>query len=204
MMAGLEDAWKSGGHTAEDPGLREAFDTLPRAPIRLLVGPLNKDINQGGLLRLAEAFRIERIDFNPERDGAIDMSGHRGTKQRFPWRWVDLGQAVTDAIADGYHPVALSISERAVPFDRFEWPFPLALVVGAELDGVPKEIEERCEATVAIPLYGLVQSLNVAVATGIVLQNVVSAYAESSQTFQPARRGSRKLLGLPPIDYEER
>ncbi|AIE87547.1 tRNA/rRNA methyltransferase (SpoU) [Fimbriimonas ginsengisoli Gsoil 348] len=194
MEAGLEDAWKMAGHVPEDPGLRETFEQLPRAPIRLLVGPLNKDINQGGLLRIGEAFRIERIDFNPERDGAVDMSGHRGTKHRLNWRWIELDQALAEAIKDGYHPVALSLTERAVSFDRFDWPFPLALVVGAELDGVPVEIEARCEATVAIPLYGLVQSLNVACATGIVLQNAVSQYARSHPDFTPARRASQRLL----------
>lgn len=55
MVGANRRAW----HVSEDPGIREAIATLPRASIRLLVGHLNKEVNQGGLLRLAEAFRLE-------------------------------------------------------------------------------------------------------------------------------------------------
>lgn len=201
MREGLVDAWARAGHIAQDPGLRDVYQTLPRAPIRLLCGPLNKDINQGGLLRLAEAFRIEKLELTPEADGAIDMAGSRGTKITQPWQWRDLQDGITQAKSDGYRTVAVSLSDRAQSFDRFDWSFPLALVLGAELEGLAPELEAQCDATVAIPLYGMVQSLNVVVAAGIVLQNAINAYAGANPQFSPARRASRDLLGLPPVDY---
>lgn len=201
MRAGLLDAWATAGHTAQDPGLRDVYEQLPRAPIRLLCGPLNKDINQGGLLRLSEAFRIEKLELTPESDGAVDMAGSRGTKITQPWEWRDLQDGITQAKENGYRTVAVSLSERAQSFDEFEWSFPLALVLGAELEGLAPELEAQCDATVAIPLYGMVQSLNVVVAAGIVLQNAVAAYAKTNPDFSPARRASRELVGLPPIDY---
>jgi 23S rRNA (guanosine2251-2'-O)-methyltransferase len=197
MREGLVDAWARVEHSAQDPGLRDSYDSLPRAPIRMLVGALNKDINQGGLLRLSDAFRIERIEFTPEPDGAIDMAGSRGTKKRQPWMWRDVGDAVTAAKVDGYRTVAISLSDRAIPFDEMAWDFPLALVLGAELEGLDPEVEARCDATVGIPLYGIVQSLNVACAAGIVLQHAVRAYARQITDFVPARRASRTLLGMP-------
>lgn len=201
MRQALEEAWAKARNTPEDPGLRDVYGDIPRAPIRLLVGPLNKDVNQGGLLRLAEAFRVERVDFHPERDGATDMAGSRGTGQIQPWRWCDQIAAIREAKAQGYRAVALTLSERAVPLDGFEFEFPLALVIGAELEGISPEAEAECEAAIAIPLYGMVQSLNVAVATGMALQHAISAYAHSHPDFTPVRRASRELLGLPPIDY---
>jgi len=194
MREGLVQAWASAEHTAQDPGLRDSYDSLPRAAVRVLVGPLNKDINQGGLLRLCDAFRVERLELTPEPDGAIDMAGSRGTKKRQPWKWREVGEAVDAAKAEGYQTVAISLSDRAIPFDEMEWKFPLALVLGAELEGLDPQVEARCDATVAIPLYGIVQSLNVAVAAGMVLQHAIRAYARQYPDFQPARAASRNLL----------
>jgi len=201
MREGLVEAWAASEHTAQDPGLREVYDSLPRAPIRVLVGPLNKDINQGGLLRLCDAFRVERLELTPEPDGAIDMAGSRGTKKRQPWMWREVGTSVDAAKAEGYQTVAITLSDRAIPFHEMDWTFPLALVLGAELEGLDTEIEARCDATVAIPLYGIVQSLNVAVAAGMVLQSAVREYGRQNPDFQPARSASRKLLALPQTDY---
>jgi len=204
MLAAQKAAWETAGHTASDPGLRDAYPDLLRAPIRLIVCPLAKDVNQGGLLRLAEAFRIEQVDFTQELDSAIDLSGERGTGGFQPWRWMPADDAADQARDEGYQVVALSLSSRAIPFDQMAWRFPLALVVGSELTGLPPEIEAKAEATVGIPLYGMVQSLNVATATGIVLQHAVSAYARARPEFTPARRASRELLGLPPVDYSSK
>jgi tRNA (guanosine-2'-O-)-methyltransferase len=196
MRATLDEAWDLSIRTPEDPGLRDRYHTLPRAPIRLIACPLEKDVNQGGLLRLAEAFRLERVDFTPEPDGAVDMAAHLGTKSRQPYRWIPADQAVAKATEEGYHTVALTLNPRAVPLDRIRWQFPLAIVIGAELDGVPTEIERNCQQSVAIPLYGLVQSLNVTMASAIVVQHALSRYVEEHPEFVPARAVSRRLLGL--------
>lgn len=196
MRATLDEAWDLSIRTPDDPGLRDTYHTLPRAPIRLIACPLSKDVNQGGLLRLAEAFRLERVDITPEPDGAVDMAAHLGTKSRQPYRWIQAEQAVAEAASAGYQTVALTLSPRAMPLEKFPWRFPTAIVIGAELDGVPEEIERACQQAVAIPLYGLVQSLNVTMAAAIVVQRAHAAYVAEHPDFVPARAMSRRLLGL--------
>jgi 23S rRNA (guanosine2251-2'-O)-methyltransferase len=46
---------------------------------------------------------------------------------------------------------------------------PLAIVMGAEGDGMRRLTRENCDILVKIPMCGAVESLNVSVATGVVL-----------------------------------
>jgi 23S rRNA (guanosine2251-2'-O)-methyltransferase len=50
---------------------------------------------------------------------------------------------------------------------------PVALIMGSEEDGVSPAYLKMCDATVRIPLYGDITSLNVAVASGVVLYEII-------------------------------
>lgn len=201
MLEAHDEAWTQGGKAPGDPGLREAYKEIPRAPIRLIVLPLGKAINHGGLTRVADAYRLERVDFEREGDGAIDFAGQRGTKGWQPWRWIPVEQAISEARSEGYAVAALTLSERSVDLDEAPWRFPLAIVIGEEKEGIPGEIEAECDFSVAIPLYGLVTSLNVVTATALAAHAAIAAYRQTDPEFQPVRNISRGLLGLPPTEY---
>lgn len=194
------EAWATAENS--EPGLREAYPKIARAPIRLIACPLKKAVNHGGLLRLAEAFRLERVDLAPEHDGYVDGSGARGSRELQPHRWIPAERAVEDARKDGYRIYGVTLSPEAQPLDEVEWRFPCALVMGSELEGLPTEVVDGCDETVAIPLYGLVTSLNVASAAALVVHAAVAGYAKVQPEFQPVRRESRALLGLPPGQYD--
>jgi hypothetical protein len=100
MQEEQDAAWNAAGSLADDPGLRESYSGLARAPIRLIVCPLRKNINHGGLLRLADAFRLKQVDFAPEEDEAVDMSGHRGTRACQPHRWISASESISEAKGD--------------------------------------------------------------------------------------------------------
>jgi 23S rRNA (guanosine2251-2'-O)-methyltransferase len=55
---------------------------------------------------------------------------------------------------------------------------PLAIIMGSEERGVSGEYLKLCDSTVKIPLKGEIESLNVSVATGIVLFEVVKQRGE--------------------------
>jgi 23S rRNA (guanosine2251-2'-O)-methyltransferase len=58
-------------------------------------------------------------------------------------------------------------------YDQVDYTLPTALVVGSEGAGLRRLVRERCDWVVAVPMRGHVQSLNVSVATGIVLFEAV-------------------------------
>jgi 23S rRNA (guanosine2251-2'-O)-methyltransferase len=60
-------------------------------------------------------------------------------------------------------------AEAADPYDTVDFKQPTALVVGAEGTGLRRLVKETCDRLVSIPMTGQVSSLNVSVATGVVL-----------------------------------
>jgi 23S rRNA (guanosine2251-2'-O)-methyltransferase len=70
--------------------------------------------------------------------------------------------------------------------DRYtdvDWTLPSAVVLGAEGTGLRRLVAERCDRLVGIPMRGAVDSLNVSVAAGVVLYEVVRQRSKSSKLF---------------------
>jgi len=72
-----------------------------------------------------------------------------------------------------YYIIGTSSHSGTVVYTRLDWKFPLALVLGNEGRGISKEIEKFCEATVRVPILGKAESLNVAIAFGIIAYEAI-------------------------------
>jgi len=69
--------------------------------------------------------------------------------------------------------VALEQTKESVELFKFKPKFPLALVLGNEVKGISPKILKYCDKKISIPMYGKKESLNVAVAMGIVLYQII-------------------------------
>jgi tRNA G18 (ribose-2'-O)-methylase SpoU len=76
----------------------------------------------------------------------------------------------------GYELAAIETSAHSV--DLFDWQprFPVCLVFGHEVEGIRKQLLERCDTRVRIPMLGLKHSLNVATAGGVVIYELLRKY----------------------------
>jgi TrmH family RNA methyltransferase len=147
----------------------EAIRPRPAAPVLVLDGVQDPG-NVGALLRTAYALGAAGALLLP---GTADpanpkvLRGAMGATFRLPWaalddagfrRWVEAAGAVIWAAA-----------AEGTPLGRVGPPESLALVVGNEGAGVRAAVRELASTTVAIPLARGAESLNVAVAAGILL-----------------------------------
>jgi tRNA G18 (ribose-2'-O)-methylase SpoU len=62
----------------------------------------------------------------------------------------------------------------AITLDKFEWPDRTLLLIGEEGVGITPETLELCDRFVYIPQFGSVRSLNAGVASGIVMNDLVT------------------------------
>ena len=98
---------------------------------------------------------------------------------------VNVARAIEELKEMGVWTVGLA-ADAGKRYDQIDFTLPTALVVGAEGAGLRRLVRERCDWVVAIPMGGRVGSLNVSVATGIVLFEAIR------QRRAAAGRGSPK------------
>ena len=85
---------------------------------------------------------------------------------------VNVARAVEELKEAGIWTVGLA-GDAPKTYDKMDFSLPTALVLGAEGTGLRRLVRERCDLLTGIPMLGHVESLNVSVAAGVVLFEVL-------------------------------
>jgi tRNA G18 (ribose-2'-O)-methylase SpoU len=130
----------------------------------------------GSFFRTCDAFQVEKIHLtgytsHPPR---IEISKTAiGAEKSVPWEHHKSPLEVAETLkSEGWKLIALEIRRNATPLSEFSPSGDVCLIVGHELEGIPEELLNLCDATVMIPMLGKKESLNVAVAAGIALHHL--------------------------------
>jgi TrmH family RNA methyltransferase len=91
--------------------------------------------------------------------------------QTLPWK--DLRAFLETPVDDAIPRVYLASTRQGIPFDQPDFTHPVALILGGEAAGVSEAAQVSAHAQIYIPMAEEVESLNVAVAAGILLYEVV-------------------------------
>jgi RNA methyltransferase, TrmH family len=84
-----------------------------------------------------------------------------------------------------------TVQEDARPADLVDLAEPVALVIGNEGNGVPKELAAKADGAITIPCPGPVESLNAAVATSVLLYEAARQRTAKSGGPRERRGGTR-------------
>lgn len=175
---------------AEKPSLEE-FQKLPKTPITLVVDGIRSLDNVGLLFRLADGFRLRDLilcgitgypagmvsdarppDLIEKQDRKIKKTAIQ-TIPFVPWTYrADVQEVVAERKRAGDMIVVLEQTDDSRQYTEVTYRFPLALVVGHERVGVTEALLERADAVVEVPMHGMGNSHNVAIATAIVLAHL--------------------------------
>lgn len=139
--------------------------------------------NVGSIFRTADASGVSRIVLCGYTPAPIDKFNRvrkeiaktaLGGEKSISWKKEEsVTKAIRDLKKEGYKIVALEQSNNSIDYKKFKTPKKFALVLGNEVLGLPKNILSLCDETIEIPMKGEKESLNVGVATGVVLFRIL-------------------------------
>lgn len=145
---------------------------LSRLPFLLLLHQLNNPSNLGAILRTAEAVGIEGVvttKGTTDIFSAKTLRGAMGANLRLPfWTNADFSEVISWAHAQGLKSVCADIRSKK-SYLEIDWKIPRLLVFGSEGHGLSSEERNQLGESLIIPMANNVESLNVAVASGVIL-----------------------------------
>jgi tRNA G18 (ribose-2'-O)-methylase SpoU len=158
------------------PPARSTDDLVASGGTLLVLDAIANADNVGGAFRNAAAFRASGVVLGPTVCDPLYRKAVRtsmGAALSVPFaRAVDLSQALIRARAAGYTVVGLTSRPPSAPLDASAAALrghKLAIVAGAEGEGISPDVDATVDVRVTIPIAPAVDSLNVAVAIGIAL-----------------------------------
>lgn len=155
-----------------------------RLPFVVVLDGITDVRNFGAIARTAECVGADAIVI-PEH-GSVSVGGDAvktsaGALLHIPvCRERSTPLAVKFLKDNGYRVVAVS-EKSAVNYTQIDYTGPVALVMGAEDTGISPEVVKLVDSGAAIPMFGRIGSLNVSVAAGVVMYEVVRQRLMDSQ-----------------------
>ncbi len=133
--------------------------------------------NLGAILRSAAAFDaaalVTQDRHAPPESGVVAKSAS-GALEKVPWvRVVNLARALERIAEAGYWRIGLTGEAEATLAEALP-ERPVALVLGAEGEGMRHNVEEHCDALARLPIGNAMESLNVSNAAAIALYAVAT------------------------------
>ncbi|OGH23169.1 MAG: hypothetical protein A3F31_04225 [Candidatus Levybacteria bacterium RIFCSPHIGHO2_12_FULL_38_12] len=159
----------------------EDLKKIKKNPVYIIVDNVLDTYNVGSIFRLADAAAAEKVFLC----GQTETPPHTrikkasiNTTEWVAWEYAETAVSAASSIkhqVSGIKIIAIEQDARSVPYDKVEYTFPIALVVGNETHGVSKEVLDIADCIVELPMWGVNTSLNVMVSLGIVLFKVMGS-----------------------------
>ncbi len=133
--------------------------------------------NVGAILRSAAAFDAAAIitqDRHAPPESGVVAKSASGALETVPWvRVVNLARALDEMAEAGYWRIGMA-GEADATFAEALPTGPVALVMGAEGEGMRQNIQAHCDAVARLPISSAMESLNVSNATAIALYAIAT------------------------------
>ena len=145
---------------------------LEANPLLVVLHQINNPVNVGAILRTSEAAGVVGVittrntsdPFSPK-----SLRGAMGSAFRLPmWNGPSYVEVIEWCRQRGIVTVCSEV-EATTLYTSFDWKVPSALILGPESTGLTPEELELADQRVSIPMRGMAESLNVAVAAGVLL-----------------------------------
>lgn len=148
---------------------------LTEPPFFLILDGVEDPHNLGACLRVADAMGVHAVIAPKDRAVGLNATVRKvasGAAETIPFIAVtNLARTIRELKDAGVFVIGTTMDATSTLLNT-KLEGPIALVLGAEGDGIRRLTAESCDALVTIPMFGSVESLNVSVASGICLYEV--------------------------------
>lgn len=150
------------------------INRLTKHKIIVILDNIRSIYNVGSIFRTSDSALISELllcGFTPHPPKKELEKTALGALNTVKWQYFKkTSDAISYAKEQNYKVVAVELTDKKRLYtDIKKEEFPIAIVLGNELTGIDDKIIELCDDAIEIPMYGIKHSLNVSVATGIVL-----------------------------------
>lgn len=182
-VVALVEVSADGSSGADFETVLEASLKRSRPPLFLLLDQIQDPHNLGACIRSADAFGADAVVLPKHGSAplsAVALKAASGATETTPVCTVNnLVQCIEALQAAGIWVLGAEMETEATLFNT-SLTGPIAWVLGNEGKGLRRLTRERCDALVAIPMVGAVESLNVSVATAVCLYATQAARAKNA------------------------
>jgi 23S rRNA (guanosine2251-2'-O)-methyltransferase len=157
-------------------------------PLIVVLDEVEDPQNVGAILRTVDACGASGVVRQTRRaaplEGAAAKASAGAVNHVAVADVVNIARSLEDLKKAGVWTVGLD-ADAKMAYYEWDLTLPTAIVVGAEGHGLRRLVRERCDQVVGIPMLGHVGSLNVSVATGVVLYEAVRQRRNRSRGRKP-------------------
>ena len=152
---------------------------IKKNPIYIILDNVLDTYNIGAIFRLADAVAAEKVILTAGSETPPHTRIKKAsinTTQWVDWEYCETAIEAVEKLkkeVPGIQIVSVELDKRSIAYDKVDYKFPIALIVGHETDGVSEEVLKASDLIVELPMFGINVSLNVMVSLGIVLYEVV-------------------------------
>ncbi|MCR4689378.1 MAG: 23S rRNA (guanosine(2251)-2'-O)-methyltransferase RlmB [Saccharofermentans sp.] len=147
------------------------------APLLIALDELKDAYNLGSILRISDCCGVDGIIIPERRSIALDSmvaKASAGALEYVPVaRVTNLAQTLRNLKEKEGFWVCGTDMDGTSAYDKADYSGNLVIVIGSEGDGMREGVRKCCDFTVSIPMCGHVNSLNAAVAAGVVVFEAV-------------------------------
>ncbi len=147
--------------------------------VAVLLHNIRSAHNVGSIFRTADAAGVEYIQLSGYTPSPIDKFGWPqkdiaktalGAEHTVAWSYAKTPAAYIRRMKkEGWRIVGVEQDTRSIDYRTLKAGEPTVYIFGNEVRGISKPMRDQCDLIVEIPMHGKKESLNVSVATGIIL-----------------------------------
>lgn len=139
--------------------------------LTVIMDHVHKPHNFNAIIRTCDAVGIQDVHYVPVKDGFRQLNYFAKGSQKWveAHRYESFSQAAEQFQNKNYQLLAAHFSDQAVDYRTIDYTKPTAIVMGTELEGISEETAQVVDKHIIVPMQGMVASLNVSVASAIIL-----------------------------------